>query len=203
MNWTPYNGMRDTFPRDEVTFFHGCIRAFDNVEPYHPDRVLRQFGKRQKVPYPPLIPNEVRRGNTSQKYKLAFHVLGGYFQYWRTHVLSAEVRGGTANPAWECSPDYMDWYRKFSHPIVQNPKNVSSAAGTTSTQTGPQPWDMIGNALGYLEPVYQTWSSNREALDIPTYETAMVGAYRALKLQSPEEPESSTRASGRRRRRRS
>ncbi|KAJ6828357.1 putative serine/threonine-protein phosphatase 7 long form-like protein [Iris pallida] len=194
--------MRDSYPRDNVTFYHGCIRAFDCVEPYHPDRVLRQFGLLQKIPDFPLIPSIVRRRNTGHKYNLTCDVLGGYFRFWSSHVLSTEARGRAVNPAWECSDDYMHWYRTFSHPIIQDPENISTAVGTTSTQAGPQPWEMIENALGYLEPVYQQWIENENGLDTSILVPTLVDAYRALNIAPEEPPESSKGASTSRSRRR-
>ncbi|MFG1569990.1 hypothetical protein ACDT16_14000, partial [Staphylococcus aureus] len=68
---------------------------------------------------------------------------------------------------------------------------VSTAVGTTSIQAGPQPWQMIGNALGYLEPVYRQWEENEEGLDTSILVPALVGAYRALRIAPEEPPEAS------------
>ncbi|XP_028111263.1 protein MAIN-LIKE 2-like [Camellia sinensis] len=43
--WDPYHSCRDRHPCNPVTFYHGCLKCLDVVEPYHPDRVLRQFGR--------------------------------------------------------------------------------------------------------------------------------------------------------------
>ncbi|XP_028077085.1 protein MAIN-LIKE 1-like [Camellia sinensis] len=43
--WDPYHSCRDRHPCNPVTFYHGCLKCLDVVEPYHPNRVLRQFGK--------------------------------------------------------------------------------------------------------------------------------------------------------------
>ncbi|XP_028051332.1 protein MAIN-LIKE 1-like [Camellia sinensis] len=39
--WDPYHDCRDRHPCNPVTFYHGCLKCLDVVEPYHPDRVLR------------------------------------------------------------------------------------------------------------------------------------------------------------------
>ncbi|KAH6818021.1 hypothetical protein C2S51_001624 [Perilla frutescens var. frutescens] len=51
--WDPYVRLGDGGDRPEVTFYEGCITACDIVEPYLPDRVLRQC---------PLDPVVFRRG---------------------------------------------------------------------------------------------------------------------------------------------
>ncbi|GMP63753.1 hypothetical protein CsSME_00025321 [Camellia sinensis var. sinensis] len=43
--WDQYQSCRDVHPCHPVTFYHGCLKCLEVVEPYHPDRVLRQFGR--------------------------------------------------------------------------------------------------------------------------------------------------------------
>ncbi|XXG80031.1 hypothetical protein AAC387_Pa09g0984 [Persea americana] len=42
--WDPYYHQRGDRPFHEVAFSIGCLKCMDIVEPYQPDRVLRQFG---------------------------------------------------------------------------------------------------------------------------------------------------------------
>ncbi|KAH6824221.1 hypothetical protein C2S53_001248 [Perilla frutescens var. hirtella] len=90
--WDPYVKLRDGGERPEVTFYEGCITACDIVEPYLPDRVLRQFG----------------RG-----------MLASFYEQWESHKLARERQGRVAYPSWACSPDYQQWYEFISHPRVQ------------------------------------------------------------------------------------
>ncbi|XP_012828286.1 PREDICTED: serine/threonine-protein phosphatase 7 long form homolog [Erythranthe guttata] len=43
--WAPYEVLRDRFPMPESTWFSGMLQYMCTLEPYHPDRVLRQFGR--------------------------------------------------------------------------------------------------------------------------------------------------------------
>ncbi|KAI8530019.1 hypothetical protein RHMOL_Rhmol11G0021500 [Rhododendron molle] len=49
----PYTNRRQVA---DVVFYMGCIRAMAVLEPYLPDRVLRQFGMVQLVPGPSSFP---------------------------------------------------------------------------------------------------------------------------------------------------
>ncbi|XP_028101444.1 protein MAIN-LIKE 1-like [Camellia sinensis] len=63
--WDPYHSCRDRHPCNPVMFYHGCLKCLDVVESYHPDRVLRQFGRVQTIPDAPLAPSRGARGNIS------------------------------------------------------------------------------------------------------------------------------------------
>ncbi|XP_028072408.1 protein MAIN-LIKE 2-like [Camellia sinensis] len=52
--WDPYQNCRDVHPCHLVTFYYGCLKCLEVVEPYHPDRVLRQFGRVQTILNPLL-----------------------------------------------------------------------------------------------------------------------------------------------------
>ncbi|XXG52864.1 hypothetical protein AAC387_Pa03g1069 [Persea americana] len=41
--WDPYTAVRAQHPFHQISFFCGCLRSLDVIEPYHPHRVLRQF----------------------------------------------------------------------------------------------------------------------------------------------------------------
>ncbi|XP_012833253.1 PREDICTED: serine/threonine-protein phosphatase 7 long form homolog [Erythranthe guttata] len=53
--WAPYEVLRDRFPMPESTWFSGMLQYMCTLEPYHPDRVLRQFGRVQKIPGKPYM----------------------------------------------------------------------------------------------------------------------------------------------------
>ncbi|KAH7841567.1 hypothetical protein Vadar_031633 [Vaccinium darrowii] len=50
----PYKNERDELL--DIAFYTGCIHCLSVVEPYMPDRVLRQLGLVQSVPGPPIAP---------------------------------------------------------------------------------------------------------------------------------------------------
>ncbi|KAI8542695.1 hypothetical protein RHMOL_Rhmol08G0158800 [Rhododendron molle] len=60
-----YHGMLDDL---HLTSYTRCIRDMAVLEPYLPDRVLRQFGVVQLVPGPPLVPLRDSRGVNETKF---------------------------------------------------------------------------------------------------------------------------------------
>lgn len=52
--FNPYKNERDVLP--DIAFYTGCIQCLSVVEPYMPDRVLRQLGLVQSVLGPPIAP---------------------------------------------------------------------------------------------------------------------------------------------------
>ena len=125
MAWEPYIGARTQHPFHQSSFFCGCLRALDVIEPYHPQRVLRQFGYVQTIPPAPLAPLRASRGSTAGQYKVSYKFLDQYWESWEDHVLSQAHRGHRVQHAWECSPDYLEWFVRISHPRVQNPDRHS------------------------------------------------------------------------------
>ncbi|GMP24879.1 hypothetical protein CsSME_00043671 [Camellia sinensis var. sinensis] len=70
--------------------------CLDVVEPYHPDRVLRQFGRVQTIPDAPLAPSRGARGNISARYTVMYRYLDRMWEAWDNHVLSAQRRSTPA-----------------------------------------------------------------------------------------------------------
>ncbi|XP_028106926.1 protein MAIN-LIKE 1-like [Camellia sinensis] len=56
VTWDPYRDYRQHHLCHEITFYTGCLKCLDVVEPYHLERVLRQFGRVQTIPSVPLDP---------------------------------------------------------------------------------------------------------------------------------------------------
>ncbi|KAK9087523.1 hypothetical protein Syun_029917 [Stephania yunnanensis] len=55
-----------------MAFYSGKIKYMDVVEPYHPERILRQFGHVQSIPDPPYGPLEAHRGPFANKYSVKY-----------------------------------------------------------------------------------------------------------------------------------
>ncbi|KAI8541723.1 hypothetical protein RHMOL_Rhmol08G0084200 [Rhododendron molle] len=65
------------------------------LEPYLPDKVLRQFGMVQLVPGPPLVPLvplRGSRGGNSHSYTVVYAYTDGQWENWRDHVINADKR---------------------------------------------------------------------------------------------------------------
>ncbi|XP_012858915.1 PREDICTED: uncharacterized protein LOC105978049 [Erythranthe guttata] len=100
----------------EKTVHHGTIRWMDTVEPYMPDRVLRQFGFRQIKPADPIRPLKgAKRERKLASYKISYEPGDRTWNIPHTHMLSEDYYGHWARPAWESSPEYLPWYLDHTH----------------------------------------------------------------------------------------
>ena len=59
--WEPYMDHRAEHPFPDIAWFSECIKCGLVVEPYHPERVLRQFGYIQTIPPRPFTPPQPDR----------------------------------------------------------------------------------------------------------------------------------------------
>ncbi|KAI8541718.1 hypothetical protein RHMOL_Rhmol08G0084200 [Rhododendron molle] len=113
----PYTDRRQVVA--DVVFYTGCIRAMAVLEPYLPDKVLRQFGMVQLVPGPPLVPLvplRGSRGGNSHSYTVVYAYTDGQWENWRDHVINADKRVPIQlGVPWESHPDYLPWFSKVSH----------------------------------------------------------------------------------------
>ncbi|KAG5565581.1 hypothetical protein RHGRI_001482 [Rhododendron griersonianum] len=102
----PYKERRQVVA--DITLYTGCICCMIVVEPYLPDRVLRQFGLVQLVPGPLLAPLRGTRGSTSATYSVVYQYTDALWQNWRDHTLHEDkrvpVRPGIP---WESHQDYL------------------------------------------------------------------------------------------------
>ncbi|KAF9616537.1 hypothetical protein IFM89_029998 [Coptis chinensis] len=120
VTWDPYRDLRASFSFDEVSFFSGCLCCLDDLAAYHPDRVLRQFGRVQGIPLEPLIPE--LDTSTPCNYKIIYpNIQGHQWSQWFNHVLNETMRGTAVVDSSDCDPKYIERYYSVSHPRVQNP----------------------------------------------------------------------------------
>ncbi|KAL2934121.1 Serine/threonine-protein phosphatase 7 long form-like protein [Bienertia sinuspersici] len=61
--WMPYGV--DVLGKYPISLYHGCIRYGSIIEPYMPNRVLRQFGYVQTRPMTPIKPNKEHKPENS------------------------------------------------------------------------------------------------------------------------------------------
>ncbi|KAK9169113.1 hypothetical protein Syun_001253 [Stephania yunnanensis] len=121
VTWDPYVNHRDNGAVHTMTFYSGTLKYMDVVEPYHPERILRQFGHVQSIPDPPYRPLEAHRGPSANKYSVKYEFQQDNWERWRNHLLAPEVRGDKAEFEFFVTPDYLPWFLKVSHPVITNP----------------------------------------------------------------------------------
>ncbi|KAL9244588.1 hypothetical protein vseg_018353 [Gypsophila vaccaria] len=118
VKWMPY-GPR-TIKRHPHTLFCGFIRFGQIVEPYHPDRCMRQFGFVQVIPRHMPRPVVVHRPPAPKfGYRLGY---GKYvdeaWEYMEYHLINLSNLSVLATMPFDAHPDYMPWYVKVSHPTL-------------------------------------------------------------------------------------
>ncbi|KAI8544312.1 hypothetical protein RHMOL_Rhmol08G0286700 [Rhododendron molle] len=111
----PYKDRRQNF--QEIAFYTGPIRAMSVVEPYLPDRVLRQFGLLQRIPADPIAPQRASRGQHT--YDVDYEWTEGFWSSPDYHLVPEDKRERTPpGMPWACTDDYIPWLMVFSHPRV-------------------------------------------------------------------------------------
>ncbi|XP_021768509.1 protein MAIN-LIKE 1-like [Chenopodium quinoa] len=119
VNWLPYGV--DPARRVPATPFIGCIQYRSIIEPYMPDRVVRQLGFVQEIPRTIIRPEKAKRPTNLKMYRVDFStemtsvmwtwfVPGSSFSI----VLGALTRLGGGGPT--VAPGYMQWLYRFSRP---------------------------------------------------------------------------------------
>ncbi|XP_021731891.1 protein MAIN-LIKE 1-like [Chenopodium quinoa] len=121
VNWLPYG--IDPARRVPATLFIGCIQYRGIIEPYMPDRVVRQLGFVLDIPGTIIRPEKAKRPTNLKMYRVEFptemtsvmwtrFVPGSSFSV----VPGALTRLGGGAPT--VGPGYMQWLYRFSHPRI-------------------------------------------------------------------------------------
>ncbi|XP_065854464.1 protein MAIN-LIKE 1-like [Euphorbia lathyris] len=117
VTWLPYGPVPDD-DRLRVSYA-GWIRCRDIVEPYMPDRALRQVGYTQPIPAERIRPDKAVRSWRSIAYKLT-HSLLTVEDTWLRFPSAWGIDRRRCRPVGydptACDPAYMDWYMRYSHP---------------------------------------------------------------------------------------
>ncbi|XP_057248066.1 protein MAINTENANCE OF MERISTEMS-like [Beta vulgaris subsp. vulgaris] len=147
--WVPYGiNVVHNLP---LSLYHGCIRYASIIEPYMPDRVLRQFGYVQTRPRSPITPNKENK----PAHFYAIEYPESMMCFWddpSSHYLSMHRLGKEASNPWDCSSDYMQWFLQYSHPKLQNPEHAPNGYMPRQHQlTAEARLHLIAH---YLRPVY-------------------------------------------------
>jgi len=107
------------------------------IEPYMPDRILRQFGFIQRIPSSPLQPIKVKRPVLALSYKVEYPAMESQWSMQAAHELQLHHYGTRAMPCYEAYDDYIRWYLRISHPRIQNPTHARDMP--PDEETAPDP----------------------------------------------------------------
>ncbi|KAG5540873.1 hypothetical protein RHGRI_020946 [Rhododendron griersonianum] len=111
----PYKNRRQNV--SDIAFYTGPIRAVSYVEPYLPDRVLRQFGLLQRIPADPIAPQRASRGQHT--YHVVYEWTEGFWSSPDYHLVPEDKRERTPpGIPRACTDDYIPWLSVFSHQRV-------------------------------------------------------------------------------------
>ncbi|KAK1325756.1 hypothetical protein QJS10_CPA01g01826 [Acorus calamus] len=124
VEFDPCRAVRDRRPLEEFTFFKGCLCINNISEPYMSDRDFRQLGHVQIIPGTPIQPQrDVRRNQSATSYRVDYPGSVQLVEQWVDSVLSSRTRGDPVCRPSEAVLEYLGWFRRNSHMIVQNPQN--------------------------------------------------------------------------------
>nr|XP_012573981.1 uncharacterized protein LOC105852549 [Cicer arietinum]XP_027192905.1 uncharacterized protein LOC105852549 [Cicer arietinum] len=104
--WTPYNEHKPKRPFEVVSLFRGWIHWGSKMYAHLPYRVLRQYEHVQNIPTSPL--EIVGQTTTPEE-------MGIMFTQYVVHVVDA---GAVVYRPADCANEYMDWFRRISHPYI-------------------------------------------------------------------------------------
>ena len=139
---------KNVFRNAWMSSFQGCVCFLNIVEPYMPDRVLRQFGYTQSIPTEPIAPIKACRSANIRKYNVLYPSKESNWAAPDGHILSQRQLGERATPPSACTDDYMGWYIAHTHPRVQNPNNLPR------TIPIPGPQQLTSDAVTILKNIY-------------------------------------------------
>ncbi|KAL7165945.1 hypothetical protein ACSBR2_036753 [Camellia fascicularis] len=139
-----------------TTFCSGCLKCLDVVEPYHPERVLRQFGRVQTIPHAPLDPVRAVKGVTAGRYRVMYQYLDQIWESWDNHVLSTRRRSTLVRRPADCVDGYMQWYANITYLYIQNPTHRSDFDPCVQdSRSDVQDAERIDHALRIAYPIIE------------------------------------------------
>ncbi|XP_012840849.1 PREDICTED: serine/threonine-protein phosphatase 7 long form homolog [Erythranthe guttata] len=131
--------------------YYGTIQFMDIVEPYMPDRALRQFGRVQTIPFPIIESNlPHNRGLFGAGYKVTFHAPGGMWQNEYANFIDLS-QYPEAWPPETVAEEYMKWYIERTHRLISNPDRVPPAERVVAAMPPDQPF--ANDIARFLVPI--------------------------------------------------
>ncbi|KAK9681916.1 hypothetical protein RND81_10G036600 [Saponaria officinalis] len=120
MAWTPYGFRPDRECR--TTLYFGLIRFLDIVEPYQPDRCLRQFGYCQTIPMHMITPARDHRPANLPKsgYRVDFGQCADDQWGFIDAIIKLSERSRPAVMPFEI-PRNKTWFERISHQYLYSP----------------------------------------------------------------------------------
>ncbi len=98
----------------------GLIRYRDIMEPYMPDRVLRQLGYVQVIPVDIPTPEHAVRSSTAATYDVRYPASTAE-ALWRIFPRGCRLHLTDlrrSRDPFACAADYLDWFGRYSHPAI-------------------------------------------------------------------------------------
>ncbi|GAB2277646.1 hypothetical protein Dimus_039238 [Dionaea muscipula] len=161
VHWTPFG--RSPHLHVPITLFTGIIHCRHITEPYMSDRVLRQFGLVQIIPFEPFIPKIVYRGHNLMKYKCVHDQMMRLWSSPEDHLIRPSDKGlWTASFGNEVSPDYRQWYEPRTHLRV-------SPHAVQGEDAGPRPLPSDARLQYVANRLYPVHPQNRSHYDEATW----------------------------------
>ncbi|KAL2899207.1 Protein MAINTENANCE OF MERISTEMS [Bienertia sinuspersici] len=122
VEWLPYGADPYDAPGCQRTTLMGFVRYGDIIEPYMPDRVVRQLGCAQPIPLPITRPDHAYRPSRSKDYAVRMPASACY-NAWVSFPRGSRLRPDDYSfpvQPWDCEPqdEYDRWFSTHSHVIV-------------------------------------------------------------------------------------
>ncbi|KAF6139144.1 hypothetical protein GIB67_002406 [Kingdonia uniflora] len=117
--WDPYRNKRDSAHAfKEFTFFYGVLASPDHVQPYYPNRVVRQFNREQCIPGKRLITevSNLWSAERPRKFNPKYEWVDCFSsQKWKDFVLKKADRGRRVREGpLVCTEGYLEWFASVS-----------------------------------------------------------------------------------------
>ncbi|KAK9123660.1 hypothetical protein Sjap_013262 [Stephania japonica] len=113
-----------------MAFYSDCPKYMEVVEPYHPERFIRQLGHVQGMPPSPYRLLEANQGHIIMKYSVKYLFQSENWERWRSHSLSIEDLWEKARFEFMAAPEYLSWFTRVVHPTIENPAHSDDFTDT-------------------------------------------------------------------------